>query len=91
MEKLLSAIETGSVDKVKEIIDNTAVSLTACSEVSFTAYCMYNNMNVWVYNYVCVLCFVFAHTLYGVKLFQIPSRKRYNVVTTMLSLCTLSS
>ena len=35
MEELLSAIETGSVDKVKEVIDNTAVSPTACSEVSF--------------------------------------------------------
>ena len=35
MEKLLSAIETGSVNKVKEVINDTAVSLTACSEVSF--------------------------------------------------------
>ena len=34
MEELLSAIETGSIDQVKEVIDNTAVSPTACSEVS---------------------------------------------------------
>ena len=34
MEELLSAIETGSVDQVKEVIDKTAVSPTACSEVS---------------------------------------------------------
>ena len=34
MEKLISAIETGSVDKVKEVLDSTAVSPTACSEVS---------------------------------------------------------
>ena len=37
MEKLLSAIETGSIDQVKEVIDNTAVSPTACNEVSFVA------------------------------------------------------
>ena len=35
MEKLLSAIETGSVDQVKEVIDNAAVSPIACNEVSF--------------------------------------------------------
>ena len=34
MEELLSAIETGSVDKVKEAIDSTAVSPTAYSKVS---------------------------------------------------------
>ena len=34
MEELLSAIETGSVDQVKEVIDKTAVSPTAGSEVS---------------------------------------------------------
>lgn len=34
MEELFSAIETGSVDKVKEVIVNKAVSPTACSEVS---------------------------------------------------------
>ena len=34
MEELLSAIETGSIDRVKEIIDSKAVSPTACSEVS---------------------------------------------------------
>ena len=34
MKELLSAIETGSIDQVKEVIDNTAVSPTACSEVS---------------------------------------------------------
>ena len=34
MEELLSAIETGSVDKVKEVIDSTAVSPTAYSKVS---------------------------------------------------------
>ena len=39
MEKLLSAAETGSVDKVKEVIENEAISPTACSEVSFVA-CM---------------------------------------------------
>ena len=33
MEELFSAIETGSVDKVKEVIDNKAVSPTVCSEV----------------------------------------------------------
>ena len=34
MEELLSAIETGSVDRVKEVIDNKAVSPTAYIEVS---------------------------------------------------------
>ena len=37
MEKLLSAIETGSIDQVKELINDTYVSPTACSEVSFAA------------------------------------------------------
>ena len=42
MEELLSAIETGSVDKVKEVIDDRAVSPTACSEVSlYTVYVIY--------------------------------------------------
>ena len=45
MEELLSAIETGSVDKVKEVIDNTAVSPTACSEVSYVA-CVYTCANL---------------------------------------------
>ena len=44
MEELLSAIETGSVDKVKEVIDNTAVSPTTCSEVSYVA-CVYTCTN----------------------------------------------
>ena len=39
MEKLLSADETISVDKVKEVIENEAIYPTACSEVSFVA-CM---------------------------------------------------
>ena len=39
MEKLLSAIETGSVDKVKEVIENGAICPTSCVEVSFVA-CM---------------------------------------------------
>ena len=34
MEELFSAIETGSVDKVKEVIVNKAVSPTACNEMS---------------------------------------------------------
>ena len=34
MEELFSAIEAGSVDKVKEVIVNKAISPTACSEVS---------------------------------------------------------
>ena len=42
MEELLSAIETGSVDKVKEVIDNRAVSPTACSEVSLYMSFMFN-------------------------------------------------
>ena len=34
MEELSSASETGSVDKVKEAIDNVAVSSTVSNEVS---------------------------------------------------------
>ena len=36
MEELFSAIETGSVEKVKEVIDKTAISPTVCSEVKYT-------------------------------------------------------
>ena len=48
MEELFSAIETGSVDKVKEVIVNQAVSPTVCSEVSSTmlmccSYVVYSN------------------------------------------------
>ena len=53
MEELLSAIETGSVDKVKEVIDNTAVSPTACSEVSL----LYVNNSKYVHACVCMFPF----------------------------------
>ena len=42
MEKLLLAIETGSIDKVKEVIENTAVSPTAYTEVSL-ATCVHSS------------------------------------------------
>ena len=47
MEELFSAIETGSVDKVKEVIVNKAVSPTARSEVSSTVsiYCSHRHKN----------------------------------------------
>ena len=47
MEELFSAIETGSIDKVKEVIANKAVSPTACSEVSSTVslYCSHRHKN----------------------------------------------
>ena len=50
MEELLSAIETGSVDKVKEAIDSTAVSPTAYSKVSL----LYVNNSK--YMHVCICC-----------------------------------
>ena len=47
MEELLSAIETGSVDKVKEVIDNTSVSPTAYSKVSLYMSFMFN-VNIYI-------------------------------------------
>ena len=68
MEKLLSAAETGSVDKVKEVIENEAISPTACSEVSFVT-CMqqHNYTNV----YMLVPYIFFAYIFYDAQLFQL--------------------
>ena len=50
MEELLSAIETGSVDRVKEVIDNKVVSPTACSEVSYiVTHYTYAHMCIYVH------------------------------------------
>ena len=52
MEKLLSAIETGSIDQVKEVIDDTDVSPTVCSEVSFLL-SVNNNKSVYTCSFLC--------------------------------------